>query len=299
MSATYCVTDCETGGVDERINPLLSVALLIGDEKFDPVDGFSMKILPPENTHLEVPILEHQKVPFTKTEEMPGAWYKRTIQHWINIHSGDIVRAKPETGFIITAVAADICGFTQPTPNGWDMAVTHRWLKQSFTAEEAENAYIAFLNQHFKSKPIGVAHMAIFDVKYVAHYLPRLRAYYYDLPEQTKKANKELSSGWYCTCTALKGWNKRSPTPGENAKLTTLAKLAGYVPHATHEALADCYSCLYGLRWLRTNQTALSGPIEPPVLLNAPTTPPVEPLLSGGLSLPAVAPVAASGISLL
>ena len=60
MEILYCIGDCETGGLDERINPILSAAFVLADENFEEVDGFAAKLKPPENSWLEVPVLSQQ-----------------------------------------------------------------------------------------------------------------------------------------------------------------------------------------------------------------------------------------------
>lgn len=256
LAGTYCVTDCETGGLDPRINPLLSVALLVGDEAFNPIDGFALKIKPPTGTVLEVLTLADQLEGYRRqqVDEAPGRPVK--AEYFLDVYTGAKCPDKPTSGHIITGIAAEVNGFVALTPQGWDMSAVQQWMKESFSAAEAQATFMKWLRQFFTTAPIGVAHNAKFDVGYVQMYLPELFNFYAKLDDATRKI-KAFSSGWYCTCEALKEWNKKAGAQaGENAKLGTLTKLAGYKPDRAHEALNDCYSCLYGLRWLRTGKIA-------------------------------------------
>ena len=56
---TLIALDTETGGFDCRINPILSIAIVIADENYNTLDGFEVKVAPPRGTVLEVPIPSH------------------------------------------------------------------------------------------------------------------------------------------------------------------------------------------------------------------------------------------------
>ena len=250
MPTHFCVGDTETGGLDDRINPLLSAALLLADHEYNEIDGFGTKVLPPPNTWLEIPIREHQTPNF--------GFSGRNIDYYLEVHTGLKSTRKPDQGYLINAGAADTNGFIKGDQSGWDLESYKVWLAESMPLELAEEVFIRWLVKHCSDMaPIGVAHNAVFDVKYFQRYLPKLFSYFavIDPALRADKKLSELSSGWYCTCTALKKYNKISPRPAENAKLGSLAKCAGYVPDGAHEALADTRSCLAGLRWLKTGKT--------------------------------------------
>lgn len=251
MPCAFSINDCETGGVDDRINPILSAAIVLADESFNEIEGFASKILPPKNTWLEVPIPEHQ------TPQMEFG--RRTIEYYLNMASGDKAKDLPMGAFLITAGAAEVNGFvgTAAGLSGWDFEPMANWLANSVPLELAEEIFTRFLAKHCVTPPIGVAHNAVFDVKYFKRYLPETFSRFAVVDEMTRKANSDFSSGWYCTCSMLKKYNKKSPNPAPNAKLGSLAMCAGYDLENAHEALADARACLAGLRWLKTGSTVV------------------------------------------
>lgn len=246
--ACFCVGDCETGGLDERCNPLLSVALVLGDADFNELDGITVKLLPPQDTWLEVPIRAHQT-----TGLKPGS---HQIEYWLNVHTFQRSASKPKQSWLIGPAAVEKNNFVRITNNGWGLEAMIDWMQTSISLEQAEQDLIAWMAMRCTKAPIGVAHFAQFDVKFFQAFLPRLCLCFQQFDTQVR-AKAEFRNGWYCTCEALKQWNKKSPTPGENAKLGALAKLAGYVPAAEHEALADARACLAGLKWLKTGKVSI------------------------------------------
>lgn len=249
MPVAFCISDTETGGLDERINPLLSAALLLADHEYNEVEGTSTKILPPPNSWLQVPV---------RAQQVPNFGYgHRDIDHYLEVHTGVKSTEKPNQGYTLSAGAVEVNGFIQFGADGWDMDSYKAWMAESLSLEAAEDFFINWLVKHCRDMPpIGVAHNAIFDIKYFQRYLPKLFSYFAVIDPAVREDKKlsELSSGWYCTCVALKKYNKISTRPAENAKLGALAKCAGYTPLTAHEALADTRSCLAGLRWLRTGK---------------------------------------------
>jgi DNA polymerase III epsilon subunit-like protein len=120
--------------------------------------------------------------------------------------------------------------------NGYDPA---EWLRTGMPWDHADKAFSQYLKQWFGSRQAcGVAHNAVFDEKFVRVHLPM--------------TFNSILQPWFCTCDALKKWRKRTGNAG-NAKLGSLAELAGYVHAGTdkaHDALGDTKACLAGLRWL-------------------------------------------------
>lgn len=256
MNTTYCFTDTETGGLDDRMNPLLSAALILTDSEFNEIDGFASKLLPPENSWLEVPV---------KSQQVPNFGYgHRNIDHYLNVHTRETTTYKPKDGWLLVAAAVETNGFVKFDNDGWDMTAIDSWMNDSISLDIAEEVFVRWMAKHCAEPPIGVAHNAQFDYKFINRHMPQLHKNYavIDSALRNDKKHSELSSGWFCTCLALKKWNKASPTPGENAKLGTLAKLAGYQPTDAHEALADARSCLAGLRWLKTGKLFQSNCVQ-------------------------------------
>jgi oligoribonuclease (3'-5' exoribonuclease) len=229
----FLVTDTETGGLDDRINPILSVSLLIADENLQEADGWAQKIKPPGNTMLEVPVLVDQN-PETR---------KKRVEYYLDIYTKEKYQALPETSLVINAVAAEINGFVQFGSNGkWDIGSIDKWLNVSLPVAEVDTIYTRYITDRFTSKPVGVAHNAEFDEKFLRRYLPLLHSNYYP--------------NWFCTVKAMRKWYKDRSLKG-SAKLAELDVKSGYTPAKAHEALSDCRSCLAGLRWLVKEQTSL------------------------------------------
>ena len=146
-------------------------------------------------------------------------------------------RIIPNPAFNIEPIAAQI--------NGYNAA---EWIRTGMPWEHADNAFSQYLNQWFEGrKVVGVAHNAVHDEKFVRQHMPTTYGLFLD--------------PWFCTCNALRKWRTVSKTPGKN-KLSDLADLAQF-KHAdgdkAHDALGDTKACLAGLRWLKSQQTQVSG----------------------------------------
>lgn len=223
----YLITDCETGGLDDRMNPLLSISLLAANEKFQAVDNFEMKLMPPVGTVIEVPIPKHQIA-----EEK-----RKSISHYMDVFTKAIYNkaSRPEKALVINAVAAEINGYVTFKENGWDFSSIDQWHKQSRAIADAELTFSKWLLGVFSQPPVGVAHNADFDQKFVSRYMPMLHSNYFPT--------------WFCTVKALRTYYQTRGIKGA-AKLANLAELAGYDPQGEHVAYEDCLSCLAGLKWL-------------------------------------------------
>jgi hypothetical protein len=229
----FLITDAETGGLDDRMNPLLSLSLLAANEKFQAVDNFEMKLQPPVGTLIEVPIPKCQD-PEDK---------RKVISHYMDVHTKAIYRKenRPETALVINAVAAEINGYVDFKDGAWDFKAIDDWHRQARTLADAETTFIKWLLGVFSHPPVGVAHNADFDEKFVFRYMPILHSNYF--------------KPWFCTVKALRAHYKKTGMKGA-AKLANLAELANYTPKDAHVAYEDCLSCLAGLRWLTQQHPA-------------------------------------------
>lgn len=233
----FAFIDTETGGLKESVNPLLSVAVVLADEHLNRLDGFALKVKPPEGTVLEVPISEH----IGDTGN-----YRRKVRHYEDVYTGEILPPTQAKGrYIITPAAAETNGFVDvvTTASGlkeWDREPQRVWMRQSLGVARVDEVYVSFLAQFFKARPVPVAHNAKFDQKYVLRYLPNFAG--------------QLHEDWFCTYRALSGLRKsRGESVGKGmCTLGALAKYSNYVNPNPHEALADAETCLEGLRWLKT-----------------------------------------------
>ncbi len=235
-SCSYLITDCETGGLDDRLNPLLSVSLLAANDQFEALDNFELKIKPPPGTLLEVPIPAHQNVEIKSKQ----------IAHYMDVHTGQLFtkQTKPQDALLINAIAAEINGYVEVHDGAWNFDTVKKWNEQGVTLESADHSFVVFVLGHFAQPAVGVAHNADFDSKFVSRYLPKLFSNYY--------RNDNLSeSSWFCTVKAFRLWRKKTGIKGA-AKLGDLAEQAGHKPNKAHAAFDDCYSCLAGLKWLNT-----------------------------------------------
>jgi len=240
----FVVIDTETGGLCERSNPLLSVAAVVADENFEPVEGigdekpenlrrgFVLHVLPPPNTILAVPPEDMQSEDFKKD-------YSRPIEYYYNITTKEKLKTKPEDCQFINHGAADMNGFVEIKDGKWDIASIDAYLAKSLPVKQVDEILVQFISQAFKTKPVAVAHSAQFDIKYLKYHLPKLFA--------------NLHDKWTCTQKLLRKWYDNNNLDGYKKGATTLqklAELASYPQEGAHEALWDCLSCLAGLKWL-------------------------------------------------
>lgn len=227
----FLVCDTETGGLDPRVSPLLSAANLIVDTDFKVIEGFSLKLLPPEGTVLEIP------TPATMGLDNP----RKKIQAHIDIYTMQERDPAPED-LRIQAYAAEINGFVKLVDGVWDADSIQEWLDQSIPLEDGTRIYRQHLRQAFTQKPILCAHNTPFDLKFLYFHLREL------------KEDLAVTDGgdvlFLDTCKMLRAYRKQRKM-GTGAKLSDLAEFAGKPNSATaHEALEDCEDCLLGLRWL-------------------------------------------------
>lgn len=230
MSEPFCVViDTETGGLDCRLHPLLSVSFLLGDRNLDEMDGgLSLNVIPPPGTVIEIPAFGDQ---------VPEMKAKRIVA-WMDVHTKTLHQRCPDDCMVIKAVAAEINGYITNGPDGkWDIEAIDRWHAKAMTMQQVDGILCSYLGQAFpKTKCLGVAHNADFDMRFVGR----------NMPESIKR----IVDPWYCTMKLLRKWYGDRNHKNGSAKLASLAEIAGHKPRAAHEALEDCRSCLSGLRWL-------------------------------------------------
>lgn len=251
----YAIIDTETGGLDHRVNPLLSVALVIGGADFSDLDRYSLKVKPPPNTWLEIPVDADMFPP-------PEFRYRsRRIVGWHEVWTKATTTTKPEGGFILTAGAVEVNHLVGKTEqNTWDLEEVYKWLhREALDATTVDTALATAVDQASPTvKLTAVAHNADFDEKYVSEYLPKFRKRLAEPDKVTADAfaaakivgaSSYARTGWYCTMNLLRSVNKDQQRK-TGAKLADLAELAGYQADKAHEAEADCLTCLAGLKWL-------------------------------------------------
>jgi hypothetical protein len=251
LSCGLLATDTETGGLDPRLHPLLSVSAVAANSAVEEIDGVSLKILPPPGTLLEVPRAEHC---WTSREDLP----KREIIVYVDVWTRQAVPVSAvdtrTVPCLITSMAAELNGYiTQATEGGhpWDLTSAWRWHAQSLPAARAEDALICLIRQCFTSKPIPVAHNAPFDDKFVFTWMRRFYDELGKIPPAAVWCT--IQCRWLCTMSALGRYLSATGQPqGKGArKLATLVKMAGAEHEEAHDALADARASLIGLRWLR------------------------------------------------
>lgn len=224
---TLIALDTETGGLDERINPLLSIAVVVADEAYNKIDGFEIKVAPPKNSIIEVP-----------TRSTMGLENKRkAISHYMNAWTHEPAQRVDGAPFI-TAYAAEVNGYIGEVDTNWDLSAIRRWNETAQDLTAAEDDLLAYLGKAFGAgHVVTVAHNAIFDQKFVEINMPRLYA--------------KLKQPWFCTLEKSREFRKKRGEKG-GGKLTEMAKLAGfdYDGHA-HEAFADGEATLAVLRFLQ------------------------------------------------
>lgn len=238
MSAELVVLDTETGGLDVRKNPLLSISMLaVRADGLAETARLHLKILPPDGT-----LCEH-------TQDTDPENFKPLITHLTDVN-GKVYDCAPNGTPLdpvyaenarISAGAARVNGFTWAS-----------WSDTGMQKEEADATFTKFVLSECIPKPMAWAHNADFDEKYLFYHLPRS----HDL----------LQTPWYCTMKLLKTWRKRSGIQGRN-RLKELAALANEDPDTpayqtlnlksggtmldnAHDALADTILCHAGLIWL-------------------------------------------------
>lgn len=238
---TCIALDTETGGLDERLHPLLSIAICVADETFNNYDGFEVKIKPPQGTLLQVP-----KAGFFGLKCVAP----HHTSHYVDAYTRQVVDHSPNTP-VITAYAAETNGYVgADSKNGtWDYDAMDAWNNNGQDITEAEEDIMTYLAKCFGPVPPGgsghivtIAHNAVFDQKFVQCHMPRLFAM--------------LKNPWYCTCNASRAYFKKRGVKG-SAKLTEMAKLAGHdYQGKAHQAFADVEAALAVLRFLRKEGVA-------------------------------------------
>lgn len=239
--------DTETGGLDPRLNPLLSVSAVATTPDVEEIDGLSLKVLPPEGTLLEVPRAEHCWVP---REELP----KRELIGYVNVWTREAISPsavdRRTIPCLIESGAAEINGYVTKATSGshpWDLQSAWLWHSQSRYPADVDTTLVTLVRSCFRSKPIPVAHNAPFDATFTCVWLRK----FYD--ELGRMPDSSLKCGWLCTMHYLgkyldiMGMEKKKGA----RKLATLVKMAGAEHDAPHDALADARATLVGLRWLR------------------------------------------------
>jgi DNA polymerase III epsilon subunit-like protein len=233
---TCIALDTETGGLDERLHPLLSIAICVADDDFNPLDGFEIKVKPPENTLLEIPHPGYYGLKCVKPNQ---------VSHRINVYTQQVATA-PSPVPIITAYAAETNGYVgaRAKDGEWDLEAMKTWNANGQDISEAEEDIISYLARWFGPVPpngIGhietIAHNAIFDHKFVLYHMPRLFAM--------------LKDPWSCTCVGSRNYYKKKGIKG-SAKLIEMAKLAGHnYEGKAHQAFADVEAALAVRRMLK------------------------------------------------
>lgn len=238
----FFLFDTETGGLDPRISPLLSLAGLVLSKDLQETIGFSLLVKPPEGTVLEVP---HPATMGVENKRKQIAYH---------VDARTLERTNPtEENFCISALAAEINGFVTLTDQGvWDMESPKAWLQHGLELAEAERTWQKLLRQSFAACPIPVGHNVSFDLKFVRTHMPNLY----------KDFARDEQGNVLCvdTCAAFRKYRaeehkrlkKEDPKVKKgSAKLTDLAQICGYDLKNAHEALADCRATHAGLLWLK------------------------------------------------
>lgn len=231
----FLIFDNETGGLDPRVHPLLSSANLVADTEFNEVEGFSLKLLPPEGTVMEIP-----------TQSTMGLKnFRKKIDTYMDVFTKQEVGGPAPGGFTIQAYAAEVNGFVTLDDSGvWDLSAVDQWLNESLPIEDGCRVYRQFIRQNFDGKPVVCAHNTPFDLKFHYFHLPELREDFAKLPDGNVL--------FLDTCKMLRTYKKKFKHNFEKgAKLSDLSVCTGRADAETaHEALSDCRDCLAGLKWL-------------------------------------------------
>lgn len=227
---TLIALDTETGGLDARLNPILSIAIVVADETYTPIDGFEIKVSPPKNAVIEMPA--------------PGNFFgagnysKRQLEGYMNVWTKERTTVLAPGTPLINAVAAEVNGYIGADPLHWDFKALDAWNASTQPADEAENDIIAYLTKSFgDGHVVTVAHNAVFDQKFVEITMPRLYA--------------KLKQPWFCTLEKSREFRKKRGEKG-GGKLIEMAKLAGFdYQGKAHQAFADGEATLAVLRFLQ------------------------------------------------
>jgi DNA polymerase III epsilon subunit-like protein len=226
--------DTETGGLDQRLHPLLSVALIVADENVDRIPGlgFEVKILPQHGTVLEIPA--------------PGSYGRevrnKKILGYMDVWTKQVFDPPGPPGVpVITAGAAEINKYKGDGPD-WKVsdvaAAIDLWHSQGREITQAETDLVEYLTGPFETRNIlTVAHNAIFDRMFLEYSMPRL--------------SKRLDP-WFCTMLLSRKYWALKQLGKQSSKLVDMAKVANHdYGGKAHEAISDVLACLAVLKYLR------------------------------------------------
>lgn len=271
-TAQFVVVDYETGGLDVRLNPPLSVAVLAADADGQELDGFSLRIRPPAGTVLAVPVLRDQRNDPTL--------YSPQIEYYLDLRTKEQFAQCPPNVPLVQAPAARINGFVKIENDVWQLDSVDEWMLNSRLVENTERTLRVWLRQWFSpSKPVFVAHNASYDLRYCETWMPGLYS--------------DAHPTWLCTML----WYAHVIGKRKGTKLSDVCAAAGHRQGNAHDALDDTRSCLAALRWLRANHLPLCpsvladplsilAPLPPRPDVPSPLPPPSLPLPPPGLPLP-------------
>lgn len=220
------ILDTETGGVNARRNPLLSIGLVHAtEEKLG--DAISIRFKPPEDTWIEVPIL---------ADQVKGK-YSKEIEFWLNLSTGETQKPGEEKpAKLIAAVAAEVNGFVKmsETKPGWDMLSMGAWGTDDYATGAVKLA--EWIKSHPSNATLG--HNVNFDNMFIEAWLPEL------LPV--------LPLEWACTQQVYKKAYLNNATKGSSVE--AICKVAGYNPPegALHTEIGDCNATFHIWKWLRS-----------------------------------------------
>lgn len=247
--------DTETGGFDQRINPLLSISVVTATIALQEIDGVQIRILPPEGTVLEC-------CPPHERGDMDNP--RRSVSYYYDVHKHVPVLNPDRSPCtlaqildagrpIIGSYAAELNGYVQMRqfPDGhydWDMSAIDAWHAAARPAERADSTLARYLSSTFARKPLGVAHNTSFDERFVSTYLPQMYAVV-DKPDRDSKKNPR----WFCTYRNYQKYRKAMglPTGAGTCTLEAMTKEAGVTERVAHDALSDSRDCLIGMQLLR------------------------------------------------